>query len=153
LLQTAQYLRSNLRRIGVQLNVRQQDAGEFVNRVYTRRDFDTVIYGAAAGPDPAIGSRRFYASTNFQPGIAFSNGAHYNRREADALLDAAQVELDPPKRRALYLQFQQIVGRDAVTLPLVSYSLPVISSRRLHGAAVGAEGVLGNFAGAWLAGS
>jgi peptide/nickel transport system substrate-binding protein len=150
LLQTAQYLRSNLRRIGVQLNVRQQDAGEFVNRVYTRRDFDTVIYGAAAGPDPAIGSRRFYASANFQPGIAFSNGAHYGKREVDALLDSAQVELDPAKRRALYLQFQQLVGRDAVTLPLVSYSLPVISSRRLHGAAVGAEGVLGNFAGAWL---
>jgi len=151
LLQSAQYLRSNLRRIGVQLNVRQQDAGEFVNRIYTRRDFDTVIYGAAAGPDPAIGSQRFYWSKNFQPGIAFSNGAHYANREVDALLEAAQVELDPARRRALYLQFQQIVQRDAVTLPLVSYGLPVLSSRRLRDATVSAEGVLGNFAGAWMA--
>jgi len=151
LVQSAQYLRSNLRRIGVQLNVRLQDSGEFVNRIYTRRDFDTVLYGANAGPDPAIGSHRFYYSSTFQPGIAFSNGAHYANPQVDALLDAAQVELDPAKRRQLYLDFQRIVARDAVTLPLVSASAPILSNRRLRDAIVSADGVLGNFASAWLA--
>jgi peptide/nickel transport system substrate-binding protein len=151
MVQSAQYLRASLRRIGVQLDVRLQDAGEFVNRVYTRRDFDTVIYGANAGPDPAIGAQRFYLSKNFARGIAFSNGAHYSNPEVDALLEAAQVELDPGKRRDLYLRFQRIVGQDAVTLPLVSSSTPILASRRLHDAVVSADGVLGNFAGAWLA--
>lgn len=151
LVQSAQYLRSSLRRIGVVLNVRTQDAGEFVNRVYTRRDFDTVVYGAAAGPDPAIGSQRFYASKNFQPGIAFANGAHYNNPQVDALLEAAQVELDPARRRDFYQQFQQIVARDAVTLPLVSSSLPVVSNRRVRNVIVTAEGPLGNFASVYLA--
>jgi peptide/nickel transport system substrate-binding protein len=151
MVQAAQYLRGSLRRIGVQLNVRLQDSGEFVNRIYTRRDFDTVIYGANAGPDPAIGSQRFYLSKNFERGIAFSNGAHYNNPEVDALLAAAQVELDPAKRRGLYLQFQRIVGRDAVTLPLVSTSTPILTSRRVRDAIVSADGALGNFAGAWLA--
>ena len=151
IVQSAQYLRASLRRIGVELNVRLQDAGEFVNRVYTRRDFDTVIYGANAGPDPAIGAQRFYLSKNFEKGIAFSNGAHYSNPEVDALLAAAQVELDPAKRRALYLQFQRIVERDAVTLPLVSSSQTILGSRRLRGAIVSADGALGNFAGAWLA--
>lgn len=150
LVQSAQYLRSSLRRIGVQLNVRLQDAGEFVNRIYTRRDFDTVLYGAAAGPDPAIGSQRFYSSKNYQPGIAFSNGAHYQHPQVDSLLEAAQVELDPARRRALYLQFQQIVQRDAVTLPLVESSMPVLRSRRLRNVMVTADGPLGNFASAWL---
>ena len=147
----AQYLRGSLRRIGVQLNVRVQDAGEFVNRVYTRREFDTVIYGAAAGPDPAIGSQRFYWSKNFQPGIAFSNGAHYNNPEVDRLLEAAQIELDPARRRAFYRQFQEIVQRDAVTLPLISASPPVVRSRRLNNVIVSADSVYGNFASAWLA--
>jgi peptide/nickel transport system substrate-binding protein len=151
MLQSAQYLRASLRRIGVQLNVRVQDAGEFVNRVYTRRDFDTTIYGANAGPDPAISSQRFYSSKNFQPGIAFSNGANYRNPQVDQLLDAAQVELDPARRRALYLQFQQIVMRDAVTLPLVAWSMPVLSQRRVRNISVTADGVLGNFASAYLA--
>jgi len=151
IVQSAHYLRGSLRRIGVQLNVRLQDAGEFVNRVYTRRDFDTVLYGASAGPDPAIGSQRFYLSKNFEPGIAFSNGAHYSNPEVDALLAAAQVELDPARRRTLYLQFQRIVERDAVTLPLVSASPSILASRRLRDAIVSADGALGNFAGAWLA--
>jgi len=150
LLQAAQYLRSNLRRIGIQLNVRNQDAGEFVNRVYTRRDFDTVLYGAAAGPDPAIGSQRFYWSKNYQPGIAFSNGARYNNAEVDRLLEAAQVELDPAKRRALYRQFQQIVQKDAVTLPLIAASQPVLTNRRVKNVVVSADALLGNFASAYL---
>lgn len=151
MVQSAQYLRSKLRRIGVQLNVRLQDAGEFVNRVYTRRDFDTVIYGANAGPDPAIGSQRFYLSKNFERGIAFSNGAHYSNPQVDALLEAAQVEIDQGKRRALYLQFQRIVERDAVTLPLVSTSLPILTTRRVRNAIVSAEGPLGNFASVYFA--
>lgn len=151
IVQTAHYLRSSLRRIGVQLNVRVQDAGEFVNRIYTRRDFDTVVYGANAGPDPAIGSQRFYLSKNFEPGIAFSNGAHYANPQVDALLEAAQVEPDPGKRRALYVQFQRTVGRDAVTLPLVSVSPPVLASRRVRNVIVSADGILGNFASVYLA--
>jgi peptide/nickel transport system substrate-binding protein len=135
----------------VQLNVRLQDAGEFVNRIYTRRDFDTVIYGANAGPDPAIGSQRFYLSKNFERGIAFSNGAHYSNPQVDALLEAAQVEIDQGKRRDLYLQFQRIVERDAVTLPLVSTSLPILTTRRVRNAIVSAEGPLGNFASVYFA--
>ncbi|MET0265750.1 MAG: ABC transporter substrate-binding protein [Duganella sp.] len=151
LLQAAQYLRASLRRIGVQLNVRVQDAGEFVNRIYTRREFDTTIYSANAGPDPAISTQRFYSSKNFQPGIAFSNGANYRNPQVDQLLEAAQVELDPARRRALYLQFQQIVMRDAVTLPLVAWSLPVLSHKRVRNITVSADGVLGNFASVYLA--
>jgi hypothetical protein len=51
----------------------------------------------------------------------------------------------------LYLQFQQIVMRDAVTLPLVAWSMPVLSQRRVRNISVTADGVLGNFASAYLA--
>jgi peptide/nickel transport system substrate-binding protein len=116
----AQHLRSNLQKIGVRLNIRSSDFGEFVNRVYTRRDFDTVFYSANAGPDPAIGTQRFYWSKNFQPGVAFSNAADYRSPEVDRLLESAQTEIDPAKRRALYDQFQQVVQTDVARIPLVS---------------------------------
>jgi len=149
--QTAQVLRSNLARIGVRMEVRQQDFGEFVNRVYTRRDFDTTIYSASAGPDPAIGTQRFYWSKNIQPGVAFSNGAAYRSAEADRLLEAAQVETDPAKRRALYVRFQQVVETDLPKIPLISSETVVVAQKSVRDFLTTGEGSSGNFANAWLA--
>jgi peptide/nickel transport system substrate-binding protein len=149
--QAGQLMRSNLSRIGVRLNLRSTDPGEFINRVYGRRDFDTIIYGASSGPDPVIGVQRFYWSKNFAPGIAFSNGAHYANPETDRLLLAAQTETDAGRRRSLYQQFQVIVQTDAVTLPLVVSSIPLVGSRRLHEVITTADGLPGNFADAYLA--
>jgi peptide/nickel transport system substrate-binding protein len=104
--QIAQHLRSNLQKIGVRLNIRSSDFGEFVNRVYTRREFDTIFYSANAGPDPAIGTQRFYWSKNFKPGVAFSNAADYRNAEVDQLLESGQTEIDPAKRRDTYTRFQ-----------------------------------------------
>lgn len=151
LLQTAQVLRANLARIGVKLDVRVQDFGEFVNRVYTRRDFDTSIVGASAGPDPAIGTQRFYWSRNIQPGVAFSNGAAYRNPQVDQLLEAAQVETDGAKRRELYRRFQHIVQTDLPKIPLVSAETVVVASKALRDFIVDSDGTNGNFAGAWLA--
>jgi peptide/nickel transport system substrate-binding protein len=149
--QAAQFLRSNLSRIGVRVNVRSTDSGEFVSRVYTKRDFDTIIYGASSGPDPVIGVQRFYWSKNFAPGIAFSNGAHYANPEVDHLLLEAQTEIDPARRRALYEQFQVLVQTDAVTLPLVVSTVPLVGSRKFRDVISTADGLLGNFANAYLA--
>jgi peptide/nickel transport system substrate-binding protein len=149
--QAGQLMRSNLARIGVRLNLRSTDPGEFINRVYGRRDFDTTIYGASSGPDPVIGVQRFYWSKNFARGIAFSNGAHYANPEVDRLLLAAQTETDAGKRRSLYEEFQVLVQTDAVTLPLVVSSIPMVGNRKLRDVIATADGQLGNFAGAYFA--
>lgn len=151
LFRTAQVLRSNLARIGVRMEVRTQDFGEFVNRVYTRRDFDTILYSASAGPDPAIGTQRFYWSRNIQPGVAFSNGAGYRNAEVDRLLEAAQGEPDPARRRALYVRFQQLVQADLPKIPLISTETVVVASRSLNDFLTDGDGSAGNFADAWLA--
>ncbi|MES1162296.1 MAG: ABC transporter substrate-binding protein, partial [Rhizobacter sp.] len=151
LFRTAQVLRSNLARIGVRMEIRTQDFGEFVNRVYTRRDFDTILYTANAGPDPAIGTQRFYWSKNIQPGVAFSNGAAYNNPEVDRLLEAAQVEIDPVKRRALYVRFQQVVQTDLPKIPLISSESVLVAHRNLRDFLTSGDGGYGNFADAYLA--
>jgi len=150
LFQTAQVLRSNLAKIGVRMDVRTQDFGEFVQRVYTRRDFDTAIYSAGSGPDPAIGTQRFYWSKNIQPGVAFSNGAAYRNAEVDRVLEAAQVETDPAKRRALYVKFQQLVQTDLPKIPLIASESVVVAARSFRNFLTTADGTLGNFAEAWF---
>lgn len=147
-LQIAHYLRSNLAKIGVKLVIRSQDFPEYVNRVYTRRDFDTTLISATAGPDPVMGTQRFYQSSNFKPGIAFSNGARYANPRVDELLAQGQSEVDPVKRKALYAEFQQIVLTDLPKIPLVSPTVVVVTQKRLKDFFNSSEALYGNFADA-----
>ncbi|KAF1023679.1 MAG: Oligopeptide-binding protein AppA [Paracidovorax wautersii] len=149
--QTARYLRANLARLGIQLNVRGQDTAQFINRIYTQRDFDLLIYIANPGPDPVIGLQRFFWSKNFQPGVPFSNGAHYDNPDVDRLLEQAQVETDAARRKALYTQFQQLVAQDRVTQTLAWVSRSLVARRSLTGFINSADGIRGNFLRARLA--
>jgi peptide/nickel transport system substrate-binding protein len=127
----AQHLRSNLDKIGVKLQIRSQDFGEFVNRVYTRRDFDTIFYSANAGPDPAIGIQRHYWSKNFKPGVAFSNAADYHNGDVDRLLEDGQIEVDFHKRRAIYDELQRIVQTDLPRIPLIAPQTVTLARRNV----------------------
>ncbi len=151
LARSAGYIRDSLARIGVQMQLRSSDFAGFLKRVYTDRDFDTLQYAASAGPDPAIGTQRFYWSKNFQPGVAFSNGAHYHDAEVDRLLEQAQIEPDPKRRKALYDTFQAIVQRDLPRIPLIAAAVVTIASGRVRGFPDTAYGTLDNFAGVSLA--
>ncbi|MDB5712939.1 MAG: putative transporter, substrate binding subunit [Sphingomonadales bacterium] len=151
LARSAGYIRDSLRRIGVDMQLRSSDFASFLKRVYTDRDFDTLQYAASAGPDPAIGTQRFYWSKNYQPGVAFSNGAHYVNPKVDALLEQAQIEPDPIRRKALYDLFQTIVEQDLPRIPLISAAVVTIASARVQGFPDTAYGTLDNFSGVSLA--
>ncbi|MCC6982911.1 MAG: ABC transporter substrate-binding protein [Bauldia sp.] len=149
-LQVAQYIRSVLAGIGVELEIRNQDFGQFVNRVYTQRDFDTAIYHATVGPDPAIGAQRFYWSKNFQPGVAFSNAANYNNPEVDALLEQAAVTADRAERKALYDRFQTIVQTDIVRIPIISPRYPIVVRANVRDYISSSAGASGSNASTYL---
>jgi len=144
-------IRDNLRRVGVELSIRSSDFPGFLKRVYADRDFDTIQYSASAGPDPAIGTQRFYWSQNFKPGVAFSNGAHYASPRVDSLLEQAQQEPDAERRKALYHAFQQQVEEDLPRIPLIAGAAVTIASARVHNLPDTAYGTLDNFAGVSLA--
>lgn len=114
----ALHMRSTLAKVGIQLQARGTDQGEYINRVFTRRDFDLSMTGGGTGRDPAIGVQRFYWSKNIKRGVAFSNGAGYRNARVDELLEAAQSELDQAKRKAYYREFQQIAMTDLPYLPI-----------------------------------
>ena len=144
-IRVSEYIRNALGAIGIRVNLRSQDFPTFVRRIYTDRDFDLNISGGQMGPDPVIGTQRFYWSKNFQKGIAFSNGAHYNSAAADGALERAQSEMDPVKRRADYVQFQRIAQTDLPRIPLFSRLPLILHTRNLRRITSGAEGIYGNF--------
>jgi peptide/nickel transport system substrate-binding protein len=135
IIQASQFIRATWARIGVGLDIRTQSLGEYIQRVFTRRDFDTIVYTSGYDVDPALGIQRFYWSKSFEPGVPFSNPTHYGTPEVDRLLEGAQVETDPARRKALYAEVQRDVQGDLPIVPLLFPSALAIYRRNVQNAA------------------
>ncbi|WP_414447163.1 ABC transporter substrate-binding protein [Burkholderia sp. 22PA0099] len=146
----AEYVKSALARIGIEVTVRAQDLPSFLKRVYADRQFDFTSIGVNTLFDPSVGVQRLYWSKNFRPGVPFSNAPHYSNPQVDTLLETASVETDDAKRTALFRQFQQIVYRDLPILNLVAPRMATLANRRVHDHTVSAQGLEGNLADVWV---
>jgi peptide/nickel transport system substrate-binding protein len=117
--QTADYVKQALAAIGIQATIRNQDNPTYLRRVWGEYDFDLNIYSASNIADPVIGIQRLFWSKAIQQGVPYSNGSGYANPEMDLLLEAAQIENDAPKRRALYAEMQRLAMSDLPNFALV----------------------------------
>ncbi|NUU41547.1 ABC transporter substrate-binding protein [Tardiphaga robiniae] len=108
----AEYLRSQLKRVGINLEVRAApDFPTWAQRV-SNWDFDLTMDNVFNWGDPVIGVNRTYLSSNIRKGIIWSNTQQYSNPKVDELLAAGAQETSPEKRKALYSEFQKIVVND-----------------------------------------
>jgi len=109
----AEFLRAQLRKIGIAVEVRlAPDFPTWAQRI-SNFDFDLTMDNVWNWGDPVIGVHRTYLSSNIRKGVIWSNTQGYENPEVDQLLAKAAVELDLEKRKALYSKFQKIVVDDA----------------------------------------
>jgi peptide/nickel transport system substrate-binding protein len=149
---TGEFIKQQLSRIGIDVELRSQDLPSFFRRVYTDYDFDTtsLYYGAFA--DPTQGVQRLYWSKSIQKGVVYTNPGEYRSEAMDKVIEAAQSENDPVKRKALYLEMQRIAMTDLPVIPLMETRFTTISSAKLKNHTVTADGVIGgNFADVYFA--
>ncbi len=146
----AEYLKSALAKVGIDVTIRSQDFATFVKRVYTDRDFDFNNGSISNLFDPAVGVQRLYWSKTYSPGVPFGNGSHYSNPEVDRLLEQAAVETDPAKRVALYKQFQHIIATEIPDLNLLQINRLTIYNKHVHGFITGIQGVNGSLADVWI---
>ncbi len=108
----AEYLRSQLKRIGIKLEVRAApDFPTWAQRV-SNHDFDLTMDSVFNWGDPVIGVNRTYLSSNIRKGLIWSNTQQYSNPKVDKLLEDAAIEASMEKRKALYSEFQKIVVSD-----------------------------------------
>ena len=146
------FVRAALARVGIAVEVRVNDIGTYIKRVYTDRDFDMCCTTFSNLFDPTVGVQRLYWSKNIIKGVPFSNTTYYRNPRVDTLLESAATEADPAKRRAEFMEFQQIVMRDA---PDINVGVPhwyTIHNKRALGHSITADGIEGNLAHAYIAG-
>ncbi|MBE1285349.1 MAG: ABC transporter substrate-binding protein [Rhodobacteraceae bacterium] len=108
----AEYMKSQLKKIGINVEVRAApDFPTWAGRV-GGHDFELSMDIVFNWGDPVIGVHRTYLSSNINKGVIWSNTQQYANAKVDELLNAAAVEGDLEKRKALYAEFQQIVAGD-----------------------------------------
>jgi len=111
----AEYLRSQLKKVGITIELRASaDFPAWAKRMATH-DFDMSMDSVFNWGDPVIGVARTYLSTNIKP-LVWTNTQSYRNPKVDQLLNAAGSELDPAKRKSDYAAFQKIVTDE---LPIV----------------------------------
>lgn len=140
---TGEFIKQQLGRIGIEVEIRSQDLPTFFRRVYSDYDFDTtsLYYGAFA--DPTQGVQRLYWSKSIQKGVVFTNSTDYRSAAMDKVIEGAQSENDPAKRKALYLEMQRIAMTDMPIIPLMETKFATVASAKLKNHTTTADGLIG----------
>jgi len=108
----AQYLKSQLKKVGIDIDVRSSpDFPTWAKRI-SNYDYDLTMDIVFNWGDPVIGVHRTYLSSNIKKGVIWSNTTQYRNPQVDDLLNKAAIEIDAAKRKDLYDKFQMIVGDD-----------------------------------------
>lgn len=138
----AAVLQQQLRTAGIVLNIRSAEFGTFYADV-TKGAFQMyVLKWVGSNEDPDI-FRYMYSSSSFPPKGA--NRGHYVNARVDALLARAAAESGPElevqaRRRAEYVEVQQILAEEMPSVPLWYPDNEVVYTPRLQRVASQGDG-------------
>ena len=126
----AEYLKPQLKKIGIDIDVRPHpDFPTWAQRMATH-DFDMSWDTVFNWGDPVIGVHRTYLCDNIKEQV-WSNTQSYCNERVDELMAEAAVETDPEKRKALYSEFQKIVAEDLPLYPAYAVPYHTVSNQKV----------------------
>jgi len=112
-------------------------------------DCDCNSYGEYG--DPAIGTSRFFLTSNIRKGVPLTNLQGYSNPEVDALFPRAAVAVSREEAQACYSKLQQILTHDVAMLWLYERKPMLFYNRRLTEVITGPNGPADGFGTARLA--
>ena len=104
-------VRQQLGAVGIGVVLKTLEPAVFAPTVFKDRNFDSNVISYCNGPDPEIGVRRMYHSSQIGP-APFTNAAAYRNPRVDALFDEASRSVERDRRSRVYRQIQEIVVQD-----------------------------------------
>lgn len=124
----AQMVQSELRKIGVDVQIAIMDGSEAIQRLMSGR-YDAGYLSWELDPDPD--PHALFHSTQVPP--RGQNIVYYSNPVADQLLDQARRELDQSKRKELYWRLHEVLADDQPYTWVCQVSLKWGVNRRVHG--------------------
>lgn len=128
----ATVLKDQLAQAGITLELVSLERNAWIDRIYKAKDFDVSYTNFENGPDPDIGVKRAFISSNIGP-VPFSNAAGYNNPAVDKLLTDAAATAEQAARKRMYDEFQSIVAQDLPYLYLFQSQSGVIFRSQFKG--------------------
>lgn len=141
-----EFLRAAMNRAGIKIELRGQDMGTLIKRVYGDQEYQLHLASISNLFDPQVGVQRLYWSKNIIKGVGFSNGTGFADDEVDAWLEAAAVSNDEAERVELWHKVQRKVMADVPNFPLVMAAWQTLSNKRITDHTTNAEGFEGSMA-------
>lgn len=131
--QAAEFIRQNLKRVGINVIIERHDGPTYIRKIYTDYDFNMLIQGYSVLLDPELGLTRLIWSQGAQRGVPYVNASGYANAQTDRIVTAYRTENDPAKRRLLFHDLQRQLGSDLPFLPIMDAPFFTFYNRRVHG--------------------
>lgn len=115
-----QVLQSQWRQIGVEVRIRNEPARVFFGETVSKRKFSGLAMYAWISSPESVPRSTLHSSEipSAENGWSGQNTTGYRNPEVDRLIDAIEVELDRPKRKAMWSSLQRIYADDLPVMPL-----------------------------------
>jgi peptide/nickel transport system substrate-binding protein len=145
------YVKQALEDVGVGINLTVPDRPSSLKRIYTDYDYDLAISNQSNPSEPVPATTQYFTTDGIRKGVPFCNANGYSSPEVDALVQKIKVETDPAKRKALVVDFQKIVTREAPLLPLVELESITVASVKVQNHSNSPDYLSNSWANIWLA--
>jgi peptide/nickel transport system substrate-binding protein len=126
-LQTAQLVQSELKSIGIDVNLVALDGNTLMGRVMGG-NYQAAILSWELDPDPDP-YNIFHSSQTPPHGYNF---VFYNNPEADRLIEAGHREIDHAKRVAIYRQLHALLEDEQPYTWIIQVSVKWVINKRVH---------------------
>lgn len=146
----AEYIRQQLRGIGIEVTNQSLDMGGWLQRIYTDWDYDFTSNFTHNYSDPTIGVQRAFISTNIRQGASFSNSMNYANPRVDELFNLTAAMPDGPERKALWDEVQQILREDLPVIFLIEIGYTHIWNERVNGLITNGISMYSNWDSVWV---
>jgi peptide/nickel transport system substrate-binding protein len=140
----AQYIKQALSEVGLDAFLEATDWPTQLRRSGNWEfDCDSNSYGEYG--DPAIGTSRFFLTSNIRKGVPLTNLQGYSNPEVDALFPRAAVAVSHAEAQVCYSRLQQILSHDAAMLWLYERNAVFFHNKRLTDVVTGPNGPADGF--------
>lgn len=121
--QAQQLIQANLRKVGIDMRVKNMPASVVWGEYTTKSQFDTLMVGwdPPLYPDPDYAARAASSQIPVKTGHG-SNYVQYSNPVVDRLFDDGVRESEREKRRAIYWKIQEALLEDLPFAPIFSYN-------------------------------
>ena len=147
---STQYIKQALADVGLDAHLESADWPTQLRRSGNWDfDCDTNSYGQYG--DPAIGTSRFFLSSNIRKGVPLTNLQGYSNPEVDRLFAQAAVAVSKDETQRCYSRLQQILTRDVAMVWLFERKPMFFYNKRLKNVVMGPNGPADGFGATELA--